>query len=477
MVVRVKGQCVKRDATGTRETRRVMQEFNPLPYDGQMLAIAAQGAAAVASGAALSCAPFAPAYRRLKLPGHALAGSDAIDLAFLSAARDFGGEGLLSANHFALGTPLPRSYPALDLQGGNVVMHGHRRAQSAADAFTFALGLSVESLKVQAQLAGDAGFDDVASAAVALGTDSASLLRALGPSPDDVLRALACLGGDVGDRQVAGPAQKASVDGEALQRHVHSAKGMGPLFVVVGAFERTHDVLSPFVRQLAPELGKLTGDKRPDALYQAADEVFAYDVETVFERVAQEEREGFLACGDAVALRCESLNPRRCDFRANAAAIALSRSRTRIVFAPDADALVQVLEAVGDQVRAVVLISEGRLPAGESARPSIVVDAATTIALDVDNALLGVREVGNTRLPTVALTVPSLGLAPEDIPENFVVETGLAPLLSTCAMARAQGALQQKAKLAYAVIPAQDMVAPTEVALRVLERMASARDR
>lgn len=453
-----------------------MDERNALPYDGQMLSVAAQGAAAVASGAALSCAPFASAYRRLKLPGHALAGSDAIDLAFLASARDFGGVGLLGANHFALGQPLPRSYPALDLREGNVVMHGDRRAQSAADAFTFALGLSVESLKVQAQLAGDEGFDDVASAAVALGTDSASLLRSLGPTADDVLRALSALGQDVGDRQVSGPTEKAVVDCEALGRHVHSAKGAGPLFVVVGAYERVHDVLSPFVRQLAPELGKLTSDKSPDALYQAANEVFAYDVEAVFERVGQEEREGFLACGEVVALRCESLNPRRCDFRANAAAIALSRSRTRIVFAPDADALVQVLDAVGDQVRAVVVISEGRLPPGKSARPSIVVDAATNIALDVDNALLGVREVGQTKLPTVALTVPSLGLAPEVIPENFVVETGLAPLLSTCAMARAQGALQQSAKLAYAVVPTHDVAAPTEVALRVLERMASARD-
>ncbi len=96
--------------------------------------------------------------------------------------------------------------------------------------------------------------------------------------------------------------------------------------------------------------------------------------------------------------------------------------------------------------------------------------------MDVTNALLGVKEVGAGALPTVALTVPSLGLAPRDMPDHYVVETGLAPMSSACAIAKARGLLAQKARIAHAIFPAGDAVAPTEVALRVLERMASARD-
>ena len=154
---------------------------------------------------------------------------------------------------------------------------------------------------------------------------------------------------------------------------------------------------------------------------------------------------------------------------------ALKRNRACIVFVPDGPALHEVLDVTGDVVRAVVLLSEGRLDPGLSARPAVLLDAASGAAMDLDNALLGAQEIATQELPSVALSIPSLGLAPMMLPANVVAETNLATLGFTCARARATGALAHNARIAHGIFSAGDATAPSEVALRVLERMANAR--
>jgi hypothetical protein len=438
--------------------------------------VIAQGAAELLATGRLDVATLLHAYRGLSPVGHPGAGADAPDCDFLAAAWSLGGVGLLGGHQVRVCGAPPRALPTAEpLEGGAGVRLSLARGQDAAgDALALALGVAMESAKLQPLLddvpPASATLDEIASR-LALSRDA--LAAAFG-SADDAVQALLSAAAAGPDRELVLDDGAPPVQPDALDDVIFdvAVDGDGPVFVLAGATERLHDMLSPYVRRLAAPLGRLAGAATDDARYDALRLLVTAEPDSHAERVAAETRDGISHCGSALVVRFEALDPSAVDERArNTVRQLKSRRALGVVTGRSPAALGDALDRCGARARVVVLLAEAF--AGEEARawPDVILDAASGHPFDVDNALCD----ANAEEPITAhISAPSLGLTPAPlVRERWAVDALLAPLLAETGAARARGALGRGARVALGSFAPGDGAHASSVALRVLERMAA----
>ncbi len=415
-------------------------------------------------------------YRAIRPLGHPAAHEARLCTDFVAACAALGGHALLGADRIAASSGAPHPPPAAAPFAGGIELTSPAADDVAANALAVALGLACEGRKVLRALGDEPSFvDDLGAACARLGVDPMHLVAALGGDEAQAREAIASLWHGGAARSVSSaPTDDPSLPGGLVDDEALRAACAGrPVYVAAGATERLHDVLSPFARRAHPrlaELGRALGAApSPDDVYAALDALFAAEPRTPDERAATDADHGLLVVGAATVVRFDALDDGAVDPRARAAVKALAGAGAVLVLCGrDAASLSRVLDVVGGATRAVVALADGF--AESPCFPDVVVDATTGYALVVDNALAK-GEPG-----AVSVTLPSLGLTPGVAAGQPVGarETTLFPLLARTYAARARKALPPTTKIAAAVVPIGDFVAPTTIALAVLARMAPA---
>ncbi|MFZ9888629.1 MAG: hypothetical protein ACO3JL_14110, partial [Myxococcota bacterium] len=285
------------------------------------LSVLCEAAERLSQGHEVHTAPLLASYASLRPAGHAAAGAHSLDLEFLGAVRGMGEE-LWGARVLELQRSVVRATPFLAPRGDDAVtLLVPPGLEGPGDALALMLGVATESAKLQ-RLAAEG----------AEGPLLPKVAAALGCPPLEVVDRMEC----VGDRDtaeallqrlyVAGPnrsvrspmgAAAGTAPVEAAFRG-RSDRG-GPLFVVAGATERLHDLVSPWVRRLQSPLAKLAGTRHSDDLYALLPNLFAEDPQLHDERINVEHDEGALiSIGDALLIRFEHLDTTLVDERARA---------------------------------------------------------------------------------------------------------------------------------------------------------------
>lgn len=419
--------------------------------------------------------PLLASYAQLRPTGHVIAERVTPDLEFIAAVRAMGEE-LLGARVLELQWSVPRAPPGL-LPGHDdvVTLLVPPGLEGPGDALALALGVALESEKLRQLTDGNAAGPLLPQVALALEC-----------APGEVVERMGCAGeGEVAEallqRLLAAGAER-SVRSAPL-RGPSPAAGLtaalrgpddGPLFVLAGATERLHDLVSPWVRRLQTPLAKLAGSRQSDDGYALLPSLVAEDPRLHRERIAAEHEEGaILESNGALLIRFAQLDTALVDERARPVVTQLKRSRTRAVLCGrSTECLQEVLSAVGPEVRVVVLLGEALGALGPY--PDLVIDGRTSHPLELNNILYP-PHVDATKAASVLLSPPSLGLSPSLV---LAEQVGSAPLLGPLALsvahARAAGLLPRGARVAAAVHPPGDSAAASATALLCLTRMAGA---
>ena len=279
-------------------------------------------------------------YRALRPAGHARAADEAPDLDFLEAAFALGGASLLGASQLIASRGTPRTGIVVEVaplaERDAVELRLPPSPHSAMDAFALTAGLAVEASKVARLLDGVVTEEDallrISSAAQ---LDEEGLVMRLGGDRGEAVRALSALLAPGEARTVrlatdgARPDAAAPFDGFALEGSTHDAGG--PLFVVAGASDRLHDLVSPYVRRLRGPLSRLAASSFEDALYDALWTLFSEAPAALEERLEAEARDGISPIPGALVVRFDALDPALADARSREDVRALKRSRARAV--------------------------------------------------------------------------------------------------------------------------------------------------
>src|SRR5262245_30229252 len=129
--------------------------------DGQAdaLRLLSRASRALSEEGAVSTDGLLPAYRAVAPMGHAGAGGDDVDVAFVKAARSLGGDALLRAKRIVVDDGPARSTPvvrAVDKSPNAVSLRAPASDDAGGNAFALALGLSLEAAKLAHGLRPDA---------------------------------------------------------------------------------------------------------------------------------------------------------------------------------------------------------------------------------------------------------------------------------------------------------------------------------
>jgi hypothetical protein len=429
------------------------------------LGVLAEACERLASGSHLDTLPLMSAYRHARPAGHPLAAADSPDLAFLGTLYALGGAPLLAAPRLVVVQSAPRMPPEVLPLSGGVEVRVPPSEEAPGDVLALALGLTVEAAKLRRAL-GDGHAPGPALAERVLALPVGSLAQAFGDD-DSAADALAALLRSPASRRVhalAPPAAPALLDIDVD----------GPLFVVAGATERLHDLISPWARRLLPRLQALVGSDDGDAPYAALPALLQIDPSVHDERLAAEQRDGLMASGDALLIDHAALDPALADPRGRDALATLRRNSARtIVVGRRRAALEHVLETYGAQLRVVVVLAEALTVPGTLLMPDVLVHPGGPHYVDLRNALGLAAASGGAH---VSLHVPSLGLAPRSAPgllPGSSLNALLWPLVSVAARARAFGHLARATQLAVGLTsPAS--ADSSALALHCLAKMAAA---
>lgn len=441
------------------------------------LATVADGLAELPRRGWLDVEPLLDAYRALGPVGHPGAAAPSLDTGFLAGAVSFGGLSLLRASHLVVTRGAPRAGPYLvpSSEGDAVELRAPPAPDAPYDAVALVAGLALEARKLEDVL-GARALDDAAPTILARtsGADEETLAAQLGGDAAHARRVLgALLEGGV-HRTVhlglgaARPDACPAVDPVLLDAAAHDTGG--PLFVLAGATERLHDLVSPYARRLRAPLSSLAGASSEDALYDALPLLYAEEPRALDERLEVETRAGLSSAGAALVARFDAMDPALADPRARESLRALKRSRARAVLCGrHPDTLSMVLASVGTRARAVIVLGEGFCGEAPALHPDLVRDARTGHLVEIDNALSSSKEAPSC----VVTSAPSLGLVPL---EGMPADTSSFSLLTAALSLRALGQLTKKTRLAAAVARIGDGEALSQVALLCLARMAATQE-
>lgn len=403
----------------------------------------ARAARALDEDGALSTEGLLRCLRAVAPVGHAGAPEDAVDPAFLAAARSLGGDALLAAPTLRL-LPAPWRAPWHVLSGadGAVEVRAPPTTERAAEALLLAAGLSLEAAKLSHGLSAPT-----------------AALRAAFATPAVAQQALAATraGGDV--RRVELASWQDRVDALAL----HALVGDRPSYVITGAgAERVHDLLSPFARRLRQPLATLAAQRdlrapKDDVVYAGMAALFGADGAALEERLEVERADGLLPLGPgAVALRCEALVVGEVDRRCREVAAQLQRARALLVLVePCGASVAQALQAVGAATRAVAVLVEGT----RAGVPRALVDHASGHTVLLDNALQNAEGVLTSQ--------PTLRLCDAGAAEDAAAYSLVQPVLA----AQARGVVDNSVRLAVQATPVGDAGALSQAALELLARL------
>lgn len=443
--------------------------------DGQVTAtLAALGDLAAAcaqlrAGGSVDTLPLTAAYRAARPAGHALASAASLDLAFLGTLYALGGAPMLSAPRLIAAQSAPRMPPEVMPLPGGVEVRVPPSEEAAGDVLALALGLTVEAAKLRRAL-GDGSTPGPALAERVLALPAGSLDRAFGDEAS-AADALAALLSSPASRRVHALAPEQAPPPPAPEG------ADGPVFIVAGATERLHDLVSPWARRLAPRLIELVGDDDIDAPYAALPALLQIDPGVHDERVSAEQDDGLLASRSAVALDHGALDPALCDPRALEALTTLKRSRAAsIVVGRQRRAFEAALEHHGGDARVVVVLAEALTAPGTLLMPDVLVHPR---ASGGDDTWLDVRNALGLPAPPAAhptLHVPSLGLAPRQapgLPLGSSLNALLWPLVAAFGRARALGHVPRSTRLAVG-LSSPASADSSALALHCLSKMAAA---
>lgn len=398
-----------------------------------------------------------PSYRALAplVEGHAHAGADVVDAAFLAHCRALGGDALLASPSLLVGPAAPRA-PARVLPGAPAPWFVAAGEHACGDALALALGLSLEAAKLAHGLRA-----------------LPEALRAAFATPADAQQALEALARGGAERDIDATAFLASASARVDQDRLTVLASDRSVYVVVGAGgRRVLDLLSPFARRLRAELAALGaghGGQRADDVYAGIDTLCAKDDAIDEERHAHEAAHGLQALGaGASALQCELLSESDVDGRVRQAAASLKKGRALVVCVEErASSLAAVLAAVrasSDAVcRAVLVVVE----ASGTAVPSLVGELASGHVAALDNAL---AKAGDPA--TATLTLPSRTLRGTT---TGIVDETVFPLLQAALRARVDGALPPPARLGVQTVCSGDVSALSLCCIDLLARLGPTR--
>jgi len=416
----------------------------------------------------LPIVPLVDAYRARAPLGHTGAASPAVDVAFLGRALALLGDpSLLGAARFVVETVRAPCAPIVRALDDACVLTLPESDHAGADGLALALGLVVERAKAKRVL-GDVPSSSLEVTARLLSTTGEALAAAFGDGTRAQGALTALARGEMDARVHRVPSPRAPPDGDGLSR----ALGDGPLFVVAGATERVHALLSPFARRFESELAELAGTPDDDALYGALTELFTRDPGAHEERVRAERDDGIVDVGGALAVRFRALPARAVDPRARALVEQLAKSdASLVVVSRDARAFSEVLAVVGGRARAAIVVDEGLVEPGSIVFPDVVIEGARAHA--IENALAP-SDARAARATSVARAHASLGLASSrDRAEGRAACTLAFSLQDALVWARARGLVGPQCRSACALVLPGDDAAHTALALTTLAKMAA----
>jgi hypothetical protein len=415
-----------------------------------------------------------PAYLAIRPTGHRLATTRTIDLALLGRSLALVGEPLsLGASRFVLSTVRAAVMPTVVDEGGSLLLTLPESDHACADALAFALGLVVERAKAK-RILGEMPSSSLDVTARLLGVTSDALVAHFG-SPERAMAALSSL--SRGSLRASLHRVPRDETRRTKLSELDRAPSTGPLFIVAGAIERIHDMLSPFVRRLETELTALAGSPDDDALYASLVEIVTRDPLAHDERLTVEEADGIAHHGDHLVVSFRALDVRFADARARAALEKLaSQDATLVLTSRTSRGLAEVLARVGTRARAVILLDEGFTDGATPYFPDVIVSATSMHA--IENPFARTRDDATTA--HVAFCAPGLGLAPADPPgtrPDAIACALLASMIDVVVRARALGQLHRACRTACAVVLPGDDLAASAIALACLEKMAASAPR
>lgn len=432
----------------------------------------AQAAEELARGGRHPLPPLLDAYRQLAPPAHVGANQPLPDLEFLRRAHVFANFPLCGAQHWLL---VPRHGRAevrfLPTHSAGVARVEHADSLSAlADLMTLALGVCLEATKFRTLLRGvDLDNDASAWLCAALQVEPEALREALGgglhtDSNDGQLIARwmeqssqLTLHRFSGDSKTGTPAG-------AEAPHIGHRQDEGPVYIVAGATERLHDLLSPYVRRLEHPLRKLSVEVDDDAPYAGLSMLYSEEPLAHDERLQREEQDGFVRHGNALFVSCRTLRSDGADPRTRRALQRLKQSRAQLVICDRSPTtLAACLVTFGEQAKGLALLSEGFHTEPTSFAPTLLEDAASGHLMPIRNLFSDAAEKGRVAL---CQSVPSLGLALSMTPCS---DASLYALATVCLRAQADGHLPVHVPWHVAVSRADQPQTHSSLCLQLLD--------
>ncbi|MCP4500037.1 MAG: hypothetical protein GY822_08760 [Deltaproteobacteria bacterium] len=457
------GQDAVRDPTAAISRRlAVSQAFSKL----------SQANRGLQSGLPVAATDFLDAYRTLAPATHA--GFRApLSLAFLAQVAALGGLPLVQQAHFILAAGSERSYPTITAIHGAALLEAAPSCERLSDGLALFLGVAHEAEKLQ-KILGNVPFDALQTPAALLGMSSEVLANTFGDEVTALrfLNGLLFHGANRSLHALHFDDAEAETDQAATLPDFSTVEG--PLFVVAGATERIHDVLSPFVRKLRGELSQLADSQEEDALYDVLPLLYSDEKQAFSERLVAEAPRGFTPIPGGVVVHFERLSPQEVDRRAHGFVSTLKQKKAvLVVIGRHPQRLADVLNTVGQKTRALILLSEG-LSAEESVvYPESIFDVVTGQYAELKNALLK-EEERTTRIFSEVYSTPSLGLSISTPTTSRSIDSISSRLLQAAFQSRIDGNLERSARIGLGLSPLHLPHTHSDLALHVLARMAKA---
>lgn len=445
------------------ERRRAQQEL-------------ARAAIQLAEHKRLSLAPLLDAYRRLAPEAHAGANQPLPDLTFLQHVHAFSNLPIAGAKHWLLATQHPRTETLFhETKSTGVLQIDCAGSLSAlADLMTLALGVCLEAQKIRALLrAVDLEKDASAWLCGALQCEAETLSAALGSSlktdinDNELISRWVEQGDELTLHHLSPSLPSAPPHRAPVPESVFEGNSAGPLFIVAGATERIHDLLSPYVRRLHDPLQRLAAHSGQDAPYIALSLLNQAEPQAHPERLALETDDGFVPTEIGLSVSCHALVTTLVDERARRAAQKLKQSQSRIVLCDQsAEHLASALSLWGKEAHALVLLNEGFHAQPSFAFPAMLEDVASGHLLPLQNQWPDQPAENHIE---ASESVPSLGLASN---ASSCTDTSLYALANECFRARKHGYLKSETPIHAAICRADEPTSFSRLSIAVLETLA-----
>ena len=368
---------------------------------------------ALEGGGSFDAARLAEPYRALAPMAHTNALSRVPDFEWCKNMLDFaGGPALFSRVHFETGV-FSESPRVQQREGYSLVRTSGTNALE--NTLTLMVGAYIEKSKLAPIIAGLSSHQERLSAlAHACAISAAEIETRLGQHAERFLETLSRTSESV---LVVPPKARASFD----KMFFDTLLDTGDIIICAGDISALYERLSPYVARHQSEFEKLSQSTERNDHYACVPLLLEQDIATSTERLAQETKDGLNLHNDVLSIRTHALDL-ECvdeglkDFVSRAAA-----QKKQLLCTQNAESFAQLLLHYGARTSSVYLMH----PATLSGRLSGALSDGHFLAIPRSDSAQG----------HVALSLPSLGLAPRETP---VVE-GAAPFFNALHHAYARG--------------------------------------